>query len=147
MKKMLVILFAMVLALSMLTACGGSTTTDTNKEETEATEAATEAVVEEEAETEEVEAEEETPAEAEAEEEIPLEEEVPVEEEPKAKPKKTVSNKKTAVVPVKKGRTYNGKYEVYQTADGYDPGRADLVFFHSLYSRTVFSLFFHKLIK
>ena len=68
---------------------------------------------------EEVEAEEETPVEAEAEEEIPLEEEVPVEEEPKAKPKKTVSNKKTAVVPVKKGRTYNGKYEVYQTADGY----------------------------
>ena len=41
------------------------------------------------------------------------------EEEVKAKPKKTVSNKKTAVIPVKKGRTYNGKYEVYQTADGY----------------------------
>ena len=73
----------------------------------------------EEVETEEAEAEEETPAEVESEEEIPLEEEVPVEEEPKAKPKKTVSNKKTAVVPVKKGRTYNGKYEVYQTADGY----------------------------
>ena len=72
----------------------------------------------EEVETEEAEAEEEAPVEAEAEEEIPLEEEVSV-EEPKAKPKKTVSNKKTAVVPVKKGRTYNGKYEVYQTADGY----------------------------
>jgi sirohydrochlorin cobaltochelatase len=53
MKKMFVFLFAMVLALSMLTACGGSTTTDTDKEETEVTEAATEAVVEEEAEEEE----------------------------------------------------------------------------------------------
>jgi sirohydrochlorin cobaltochelatase len=54
MKKMLAILFAMVLALSMLTACGGSTTTSTDKEETEAT---TEAAVEEA--TEEAEAEEE----------------------------------------------------------------------------------------
>jgi uncharacterized protein YegP (UPF0339 family) len=76
-------------------------------------EAPIEAEPQEEAPAEEVEAEEETPVEAEAEEEIPAE------EEPKAKPKKTVSNKKTAVVPVKKGRTYNGKYEVYQTADGY----------------------------
>ena len=50
MKKMLAILFAMVLALSMLTACGGSTTTtDTDKDEAEAT---TAAVVEEEAEEE-----------------------------------------------------------------------------------------------
>jgi uncharacterized protein YegP (UPF0339 family) len=52
-------------------------------------------------------------------EEIPAEEVEAEEEEVKAKPKKTVSNKKTAVIPVKKGRTYNGKYEVYQTADGY----------------------------
>jgi sirohydrochlorin cobaltochelatase len=45
MKKMLAILFAMVLALSMLTACGGSTTT-----ETEEAEATTEAAAEEETE-------------------------------------------------------------------------------------------------
>ena len=47
MKKMLAILFAMILALSMLTACGGSTTTTTDTDEAEAT---TEAVAEEEAE-------------------------------------------------------------------------------------------------
>ena len=68
--------------------------------------------------TEELEAETEDAAEAEeAEEEI---EELEAEEdEPKAKPVKKVATKKTAIVPVKKGRTYNGKYEVYQTADGY----------------------------
>jgi sirohydrochlorin cobaltochelatase len=66
MKKMLAILFAMVLALSMLTACGGSTTTETDKDEAEAT---TAAVVEEEAEEE---AEEEEPDTGDASKDDPL---------------------------------------------------------------------------
>lgn len=44
-------------------------------------------------------------------------EEITEEKPEKSETKKT--SKKTKVVPVKKGRTYNGKYEVYQVADGY----------------------------
>ena len=44
-------------------------------------------------------------------------EEITEEKPEKIETKKT--SKKTKVVPVKKGRTYNGKYEVYQVADGY----------------------------
>ncbi len=48
-------------------------------------------------------------------EEFPLEDEVSEEDlRPEAKPKKL-----KGVIPVKKGRTYNGKYEVFQVADGY----------------------------
>ncbi len=48
-------------------------------------------------------------------EEFPLEDEVSEEDlRPEAKPKKL-----KGIIPVKKGRTYNGKYEVFQVADGY----------------------------